>query len=302
MRRLAFACFLAAGCGGTSYQAPTAATASTEGAAEAQVMAEAAPPPRRSWWHRSAPAPAAEEAPALGWHVGGGAPVQPPPQPEERPGLGTVFGEDRVSRVHDVSFERATPRPFAVATVHYNDAAGVQAMAAHQARLVSTEDAPVAVQGGVALSVMGEDGQALEALSLGGRVHVVGEVGRRYTVVLRNHTPRRYEAVMSVDGLDVVDGKTASFDKRGYVIEPYGTLVVDGFRRSNDVVAAFRFGSVAGSYAARTGSDRNVGVIGLALFGELGAAAWSEADDRELERRLAADPFEGSRFAQPPPL
>jgi hypothetical protein len=301
MRRFAFACILAAGCGGSSYQGPTSSTAAT---ASAPGEAMEAPPSRSSPWHRSAPAAAApvEAPPALGWQVGGGAPLQPPPQPDERPGLGTVFGEDRISRVHDVAFERATPRPFAVASLYYNDAAGVQAMAAHEARLVQAGDAPVAVQGGIALSVLGDDGQPLEALSLGGRVHVVGEVGRRYTVVLRNRTPRRYEALLSVDGLDVVDGKTASFDKRGYVIPPYGTLAIDGFRRSNDVVAAFRFGSVAGSYAARTGSDRNVGVIGLALFGELGAAPWSDADEGELERRLAADPFEGSRFAQPPPL
>jgi hypothetical protein len=64
-----------------------------------------------------------------------------------------------------------------------------------------------------------------------------------------------------------------------------------------DQVAAFRFGSVRGSYAAGKGGERNVGVIGVALFSERGAERpWTA---REIERREAADPFPG-RFASPP--
>jgi len=53
---------------------------------------------------------------------------------------------------------------------------------------------------------------------------------------------------------------------------------------------------VRDSYAARSGCDRNVGVIGLAFFAERGAA-WN---DDELDRRLDAAPFSDARFAQPP--
>ena len=49
---------------------------------------------------------------------------------------------------------------------------------------------------------------------------VVGEAGQRYTIVLHNATNVRLEAVVSVDGLDVMDGKDASFKKRGYIIDP----------------------------------------------------------------------------------
>lgn len=305
MRRLLTLCALAAGCGGGStYNATTASTASSvsSGPAATADYAPAPSPSRGSWWHHSQAAPP-PPAPALGWHVGGGgappAPMEAPPA-EERPGLATQWGENRVSRVHDTAFVRADPAPFAQVAVYYNDAAGVAAMARHEVRLVSSGDTPVAVQGGVAISVVGEGGAPLDAFSLGGRVHVVGEAGQRYMVVLKNQTELRYEAVLSVDGLDVIDGKTGSLDKRGYVIEPHGTLVVDGFRRSNDVVAAFRFGAVSSSYAARSGSGQNVGVIGVALFGEQGAQVWPAPSDEELERRLSADPFAGSRFAQPP--
>ncbi len=97
----------------------------------------------------------------------------------------------------------------------------------------------------------------------------------------------------------MIDGKKASLDNRGYVVDPFGTLIVDGFRQSHSEVAAFRFGSVAGSYAARGGDDRHVGVVGVALFDERGAPAWSED---EVDRRRAARPFgeDEGRFARPP--
>ena len=59
------------------------------------------------------------------------------------------------------------------------------------------------------------------------------ELGDRYRVRITNPTARRVEAVVSVDGLDAIDGKTASFDdKRGYVIAPYGEVTIEGFRTS----------------------------------------------------------------------
>jgi hypothetical protein len=105
------------------------------------------------------------------------------------------------------------------------------------------------------------------------------------------------EAVATVDGLDVIDGRSGSFAKRGYLIQPWGSVEIDGFRQSFDEVAAFRFGAVSESYAAKKGDDRNVGVVGVAFFAEEGAPyPWTSY---ELERRREANPFPG-RFASPP--
>jgi hypothetical protein len=102
-----------------------------------------------------------------------------------------------------------------------------------------------------------------------GRAYVLGNIGERYRIHIGNPTSRRVEAVVSVDGLDAIDGRTASFDdKRGYVIPAYGDITIDGFRTSVDKVATFRFSSVRDSYAARKGQERNVGVIGVAFFPE----------------------------------
>jgi hypothetical protein len=135
----------------------------------------------------------------------------------------------------------------------------------------------------------------------GGRQYVEGRAGERYVIELENRGGGRLEAVTTVDGLDVLDGGRGAFDKRGYVIEPWGTLRIDGFRRSFAEVAAFRFGSVDDSYAAQKGDDTDVGVIGVAVFPERGSGeAWRSWRAREAERRHEASPFPGG-FAEPPP-
>jgi hypothetical protein len=102
-----------------------------------------------------------------------------------------------------------------------------------------------------------------------GGSYVMGQQGERYTLRILNHTARRIEAVVSVDGRDVVDGRGADYrNKRGYLVPAYGSVDIDGWRLSSAQVAAFRFSSVADSYAARMGSSREVGVIGAAIFPE----------------------------------
>jgi hypothetical protein len=52
--------------------------------------------------------------------------------PAERPGLGTEFGEGRDSHVEEVAFVRASPsNPAQIATVRYNDRAGLLALGIH---------------------------------------------------------------------------------------------------------------------------------------------------------------------------
>jgi len=75
-------------------------------------------------------------------------------------------------------------------------------------------------------------------------------------------------AVTSVDGVNVITGRTASPDQGGYVVESHGRVEIDGWRKSMHEVAAFYFTALPDSYAARTGRPDNVGVIGIALFRE----------------------------------
>jgi hypothetical protein len=284
----------------TARQFSYAAAPATTEVESSEVLAESAPsaaPPATA-----APAPAA--APPRGFRASASpAPVaeraKRAPQPEERPGLGTLWGETISSRVHDVEFNRSAAPP-SLATLYYNDHAGIEAMADYAQRVATVSyDAPVATEGGVTVMLVDASGAALPAFSLGGRIYVVGEAGHRYNIVVHNQTGGRFEVVASVDGLDVIDGQPASIDKHGYLLLPYGELVIDGFRRNQAEVAAFRFGAVKSSYAARTTGDRNVGVVGLAIFAERGAPAITDVEDVEIRRRHSAEPFD-SRFARPP--
>lgn len=118
-----------------------------------------------------------------------------------------------------------------------------------------------------------QNGQRVPTFYHKGQSYVLGQTNQRYTIRVHNHSPHRVEAVVSVDGLDVLDGKKANFSKRGYLISAWSFVDIDGWRTSDSTVSAFRFSSVARSYAARTSGGRNVGVIGVAIFPEYRAPA-----------------------------
>ncbi len=218
--------------------------------------------------------------------------------PTDRPGLGTKWGETRGSRVEFTTFRRANPtRPVATASIYYNDPAGITAMANTVAWRRSWPTLPPRIESLVFVALKDPIGRLYPGLTVGDRWFAVGEQGRRYSIVVRNKTDLRLEAVLSVDGLDVLDGHKASVRKPGYIIAPHSQLKVDGFRQSTESVAAFRFSSVRESYAAeKYHNTQNVGVIGVAIFNEAGT---NPLNEEEVQKRLDANPFPG-RFATPP--
>ena len=111
-------------------------------------------------------------------------------------------------------------------------------------------------------------GTMLDVYYHDGRRYVVGEPGHEFQVVVRNNSNRRVLAVTSVDGVNVITGETASPEQSGYVLSPWDSVGVSGWRKNMDEVAAFYFTRHRSSYAARTGRPADVGVIGVALFRE----------------------------------
>ena len=99
-----------------------------------------------------------------------------------------------------------------------------------------------------------------------GRAYVVGRPGNEYQVGIRNQRGDDLLAVVSVDGVNVVGGQTASTRQGGYVVAAWQQMDIRGWRKSLGETAAFYFTSLGDSYAARTGRPDNVGVIGVALF------------------------------------
>lgn len=121
----------------------------------------------------------------------------------------------------------------------------------------------------VSMAVVRTDGSSFPTFTDGSTTWLAGNEGERYDLHVQNHTSGRVEVVISVDGRDIISGKPGDYRKqRGYVLEPFGSLIVEGYRQSLDEIAAFRFSSLSDSYSARLGTPGNVGVIGLAAFAE----------------------------------
>ncbi len=99
-----------------------------------------------------------------------------------------------------------------------------------------------------------------------GRAYVVGRPGNEYQVMVRSQRGGDLLAVVSVDGVNVLSGETASTRQGGYIVSPWGRIDIRGWRKSLAETAAFYFTSLGDSYAARTDRPQNVGVIGVALF------------------------------------
>jgi hypothetical protein len=230
-----------------------------------------------------------------------GAPLEEARE-QGRPGLATHWGETRYSPTHEVSFEREdASSPTATVELRYNDRAGARRLLP---RGYSSRGEVTLLGGGLRVRMLDANGRLFPALSEGSRVVSMGQPGERYSLSIENRTGQRYEVVATVDGLDVLDGQDGTPEKRGYLISPYSSVQIDGFRRSEQEVAAFRLGDVSHSYAASQGNARNVGVIGVAAFAERQAVVyyprppvrpWNE----DTSLRESADPFPG-RYARPP--
>jgi len=151
------------------------------------------------------------------------------------------------------------------------------------------------------------DGSALTVYEKDGRHYIVGVPGHEYAVRIRNCTGARVLVVTSVDGVNVISGDTAAPDQSGYVLEPWASVEIAGWRKSLARTAAFYFTDLGNSYAARTGRPQNVGVIGVAVFQEKPKRiAYREYDYRGgLARKDSAAADAGARNeraeAQPAP-
>jgi len=139
------------------------------------------------------------------------------------------------------------------------------------------------------------EGRTLPVHWHGGRAYVVGKPGNEYQLVVRNRQGEDVLAVMSVDGVNVITGETASVQQSGYVLSPGRALEVKGWRKDLSRTAAFYFTPLPDSYAARTGRPDQVGVIGVALYRR--KRPEPEMDIGALSRRQEAPASAESRSA-----
>ncbi len=121
-----------------------------------------------------------------------------------------------------------------------------------------------------------DEGHLLTQYRHRGERWLAGTPGHRYAVRLANTSGERVLVVLSIDGVNAVTGEDADPSQGGYVLEPWQSAEIGGWRKSLDEVARFHFTDLPDSYAARTGRPGNVGVIGIAVFSERRAPrVWS---------------------------
>ena len=171
--------------------------------------------------------------------------------------LGTQWGDDVDSVVTTVDLSRVSDEPIAQMQVSYADKN-------YKGRAVNSMSL---LAGKVEFSAATDSGK-LPLYRDGSNYYLQGKAGQAYRLVYHNNTANTYEIVASVDGLNVVDGSTASRYDGGYVLRPNDELVIEGFRKSDSAVASFIFSKPDNAYAANTdsGSIENTGIIGTVIY------------------------------------
>jgi hypothetical protein len=104
-----------------------------------------------------------------------------------------------------------------------------------------------------------------------GRRYFEAERGRNYALTIHNRTGRRIAVLLAVDGLNVVNGARSSLgrDEPMYVLGPWETASIRGWRTSLEHVQQFVFVDEERSYASRTGqANGDMGWIRVLAFEE----------------------------------
>lgn len=105
-----------------------------------------------------------------------------------------------------------------------------------------------------------------------GKTFIEAKDGSEYVIELKNSYYKRILAISSVDGLNVLTGKSASDTDSGYIVGSHSSEKIKGFRFSDAEWALFKFGyKFDGKTYAQSkgdGAEKNCGVIGVKFFYE----------------------------------
>lgn len=152
-------------------------------------------------------------------------------------------------------------------------------------------------------------GRPLEEHPARGTTYIEASKGREYSIRLRNRTGERVAVALSVDGLNTIDARTTSASEaRKWILEPYGSVVLEGWQTGMTTARRFFFTDEARSYGAWLGNTDNLGTISAAFFRERRpdpplsilrdqAAPAPHAPAGRLEKRAAASEAESDAYA-----
>jgi hypothetical protein len=155
---------------------------------------------------------------------------------------------------------------------------------------------------GISVDVEGTETPLYRAVDGSGRYYLEARRGARYAFRLTNRTGERLAVLMTVDGLNVISGERQAIDQRGrmYVLDPYESAHIQGWRSSLDDIRRFTFVDEQRSYATRSGqANARMGWIELAVYREQRPYAWRQQPDVTRQGRDEAGRERDN--AAPPP-
>ncbi|MBQ0215164.1 hypothetical protein OSB94_04520 [Proteus vulgaris] len=178
----------------------------------------------------------------------------------ENKALSTKWGENLLSVTQSIEAHRLSQTPSQTTSIYYQS--GVPASS--YSKITRIKESPVQI------SILTESRNIIPLYySQNNQYLLYGKENERYIIFLHNTSSRKiYEAIITVDGLDVISGTVGSYENRGYLLRSGETLFIEGFRKNDQQVAAFRFSLPDEGYVNYNvqGDKRNIGVIGVALF------------------------------------
>lgn len=103
-----------------------------------------------------------------------------------------------------------------------------------------------------------------------GQTYVEGREGSNFELEIKNLTNRRVLIHPTIDGLSCMTGKEGDRNdsSNGYVLGPWGSICVPGWRLNDSEVAKFLFSGAGKSYAEKIGKGKNKGVIACVVWEE----------------------------------
>lgn len=194
---------------------------------------------------------------------------EPSTTSEENSALQTQQGKSIASKARDVTARRISDQPDDIASLRYIEASAVRRLLGvdPEQRLNLLLD-----DGNVEWSVLDENYRAIplqRTYGDSGMFHLAGVGGSNYMLRFHNRSEHSYQVIATVDGLDVIGGKSSNLRSNGgYMLGPQQWLTIHGFRKSNKEEASFLFSTQGRAYAANSeaGDVLDIGVISVTLF------------------------------------
>lgn len=139
-------------------------------------------------------------------------------------------------------------------------------------------------------------GTPLREYEARGTTYVEARKGAEYALRLHNRSGARVAVALSVDGLNTIDAKSGpARDARKWILEPWQSVVIEGWQVSDRSARRFFFTSEDRSYGQWLGKTENLGVIAAVVYRERTVEPQGDAERRfapsaaPMERKTRTD-------------